>query len=62
MIDDLTERRIRYVMSFVVYVLGLILVFAVLWFGFNTDPVSWPMTVALLGGYFLGRLTRGIEK
>ena len=58
---DKLDRSIRYAFSSLIYIGGTLIIYAILFFWLHTDPISWPILIALLGGYFLGRLTRGIE-
>jgi RsiW-degrading membrane proteinase PrsW (M82 family) len=60
--DEHNKRKARLALSFAVYVVGTVLILAFIYSVFHTDPVSWPITIAILCGYFLGRITRGIEQ
>ena len=51
----------RGVISFLVSVLGILTIYVVLHFGFGIDPLSWHVVVAIMGGYFIGRVTYRIE-
>ena len=58
----MTNKPMRLIASFAVYLLGVLAICAALSLIFTINPFTWPILVALLGGYLLGRVTRGIER
>jgi uncharacterized membrane protein len=55
------ERYFRYVISFILYLFGVLVVYGIAFFVFH-EALSWPIVMAYVGGYFVGQLTRGIER
>lgn len=48
--------------SWIIYLVGLTLIALILRYGFGVDPLAWPIIVAALGGYVVGRIEEAVNR